>query len=127
DVAVTSVAVASFKLRDDSGDASLLRIVTTHLPDIPYGPARKEFCECMGQLEDVARIPTFLLASLSFSDQVIEAWMRHKSRMENVKFAEIPYPTSIHQATLLPKRVDGIASLSPKGTWEARNPLCEAS
>ena len=26
--------------------------------------------------------------------------MRHKSRMENVKFAEIPYPTNIHQAGL---------------------------
>ncbi|CAE7546094.1 NLRC3 [Symbiodinium sp. KB8] len=74
----------------------------------------------MEQLEDVARIPTFLLASLSFSDQVIEAWMRHKFRMEDVKFAEIPYPTNIHQATLLPKRTDGIASLSPKATWEVR-------
>ncbi|CAE7216294.1 NLRC3 [Symbiodinium sp. CCMP2456] len=115
-----AVAVASFKLRDDSGDASLLRIVTTHLPDIPYGPARKEFCNCMEQLEDVARIPTFLLASLSFSDQVIEAWMRRKFRMENVKFAGIPYPTNIHQATLLPKRIDGIASLSPEATWEVR-------
>ncbi|CAE7380306.1 NLRC3 [Symbiodinium sp. CCMP2592] len=115
-----AVAVASFKLRDDSGDASSLRVVTTHLPDIPYGPARKEFCRCMEQLEDIARIPTFLLASLSFSDQVIEAWMRHKFGMENVKFAGIPYPTNIHQATLLPKRIDGIASVSPEATWEVR-------
>ncbi|CAE7380243.1 ANK3 [Symbiodinium sp. CCMP2592] len=115
-----AVAVASFKLRDDGGDANQLRIVTTHLPDIPYGPARKEFCNCMEQLEDVARIPTFLLASLSFSDQVIEAWLRHKFRMDNVKFAEIPYPTTIHQATLLPKRIDGIASVSPEATWEVR-------
>ena len=26
--------------------------------------------------------------------------MRHKFRMEDVKFAEIPYPTNIHQAGL---------------------------
>ena len=61
-------------------------VLLRHLPDIPYGPALKEFCNCiMEQLEDVARIPTFLLASLSFSDQAAAMTMFAQSRNAFVK------------------------------------------
>lgn len=115
------IAVACFKLQG-GGEASngQLRIVTTHLPGMPYGPACREFSDALSSeiSADCGRIPTLLLGDLNFPEEVIRPLLKHLGRLKDVHFAAIPYPTNVSQASLLPKRIDCIASLSPNDVLE---------
>eukprot|EP00913_Durusdinium_trenchii_P007231 g6798.t1 len=86
------------------------RIVTTHLPNNAYGPARREFASCLARVAK-GKMNTILAADLSFPDEAIHPLLRDHG-LEQVEFLQIPYPTSICPGSRLPKRTSGIAVMS---------------
>ncbi|CAE7811584.1 NLRC3 [Symbiodinium necroappetens] len=115
------IAVACFKLQG-GGEASngQLRIVTTHLPGTPYSPACRDFSDALSSeiKADCGKIPTLLMGDLNFPLEVLRPLLKHFGRLRDVHFAAIPYPTNVSQASLIPKRIDCIASLSPSDVLE---------
>ncbi|CAE7470671.1 NLRC3 [Symbiodinium natans] len=116
------VAVALFRWLGEAGDDGQFRVITTHLPGRPNGPARREFCDCLAGLvkEDCCSVPTLLAGDLNFPEEAIGPLLRRTGQLTEVHFAAIPYPTNICDASWLPKRIDNIASLSPAGLLEVR-------
>ncbi|CAK8997736.1 unnamed protein product [Durusdinium trenchii] len=106
--------VTEVVLQLKNGDRKF-RIITTHLPGAPYGRARREFCDFVAQRKDAYEaIPTILAGDLNFPEEAIRPLMKHKGKLQNVHFIPISYPTNLCQGSLLPKRIDCIASLSSK-------------
>ncbi|CAE7442877.1 unnamed protein product [Symbiodinium natans] len=79
-----AILEAKFRLKSCH---SPIRVVTTHLPGKPFGPARREFCKCLKTMLAKDKQPTLLLADLNFPEE----------------------------GSLLPKRIDSIGII-PEGS-----------
>ncbi|CAK9025248.1 Protein NLRC3 [Durusdinium trenchii] len=90
-----------------------LRAVTTHVPGDPFGPARREFADCLVSIVYGEELPTVLLADLNFPEKAVQPLLLDRG-LEDVYFVPIPYPTNICQGSLLPKRIDSIAVINHK-------------
>ncbi|CAE7470683.1 nphp3 [Symbiodinium natans] len=111
------VLPAHFDLKKGNGK---LRILTVQLPRHPPGPMHRALGGCLERLGDLADTPTLVLGDFGLPEKVIAPMLKcQHSRACHVRFAPVPYPTTVCEGSLLPKRTDNIALLSPEDVIKA--------
>jgi len=113
--------VAQFELR--SG-LSHVRVIAAHLSSEPFGRARRNLCHGLQSLQRLqeergVEVPALLVGDLSFTEKAVGPLLKHYGNFPDTRFVPIPYPTTICEGSLVPKRTDCVALLSPKELLEA--------
>ncbi|CAE7303486.1 NLRC3 [Symbiodinium sp. CCMP2592] len=103
-------SVTVFQFACKSGQRQFkLQVAGAQLPAAPIETFCEECKHLQGMLQGLDTTPTLLVGDLGLPEEAIGPWLPAE-----VSFAKVRYPTTICQGSLLPRRPDSLASLSPK-------------